>query len=552
MSTTGTQPGQRTAFRPQAEPGHHAPYQTQVRPGRDGFLQLMRAEWTKLRTVRGWVIGLLLAAVLTDLFGLLVVNVHTQCGSQSGAVCLPRVPTGPGGEAVNDSFYFVRQSLTGNGSITARLTSLTGEIESGTGGFVGPGQNAHPGLSGGLVPWAKAGIIIKASTRQGSAYAAMMATGSHGVRMQYDYTADVAGMTGTVSAASPRWLRLTRSGDTITGYDSADGLHWSEVGVAHLSGLAGPVQAGLFATSPVLFTPNLNTYAESGGGQSPSLATGVFTDVSLRGGRPGSRWAGTEVGAGDAPYSGPQIGFRQAGGTYRVTGSGDIGPVVSGGANTGFVTGTIGQHLLGIFFGLVILVVIAAMFMTVEYRRGLIRTTLAASPRRGRALAAKAAVIGLATFVLGTVTVAVAVTVGIGVSRHGGEYVLPVSLARELQVIVGTGAMLAVASVLALAIGAILRRSAAAVAAVIVIITGPYIFGVAGVLPAGVSEWVLRITPAAAFAIEQSVPQYHQVLGQYGPPDYYPLAPWAGFAVLCAYAAVALGFATYLLRRRDA
>ena len=47
----------------------------------------------------------------------------------------------------------------------------------------------HPGLE----PWSKAGLIIKASTRQGSAYAAMMVTGGHGVRMQYDYTQDVAG-----------------------------------------------------------------------------------------------------------------------------------------------------------------------------------------------------------------------------------------------------------------------------------------------------------------------------------------------------------------------
>ena len=46
----------------------------------------------------------------------------------------------------------------------------------------------------GPVPWAKAGIIIKASTKPGSAYAAMMATGGHGVRMQYNYTGDMAGL----------------------------------------------------------------------------------------------------------------------------------------------------------------------------------------------------------------------------------------------------------------------------------------------------------------------------------------------------------------------
>ena len=54
----------------------------------------------------------------------------------------------------------------------------------------------------GLQPWAKAGLIVKASTTQGSAYAAIMVTGGHGVRMQYDYTHDVAGPTAA-SASAP-------------------------------------------------------------------------------------------------------------------------------------------------------------------------------------------------------------------------------------------------------------------------------------------------------------------------------------------------------------
>jgi hypothetical protein len=49
----------------------------------------------------------------------------------------------------------------------------------------------------------------------------MMVTGSNGVRMQWDYVNDMPGLTGSVSASSPRWLRLVRTGDTITGYDSA-------------------------------------------------------------------------------------------------------------------------------------------------------------------------------------------------------------------------------------------------------------------------------------------------------------------------------------------
>jgi len=120
-------------------------------------------------------------------------------------------------------------------------------------------------------------------------------------------------------------------------------------------------------------------------------------------------------------------------------------------------------------------------------------------------------------------------------------------------VVAGTAALFAAAGVLALAIGAILRRSAAAVAAVIVVIVLPYILAVPNVLSVGTAQWLLRVTPAAGFAIEQGMPQYPQVSTAYTPASgYYPLAPWAGFAVLCGYAAVALGLAVFLIRRRDA
>ena len=101
-----------------------------------------------------------------------------------------------------------------------------------------------------VVPWSKAGLIITAGTGQGSAYAAVLVTGSHGTRMQWNYTGDTPGLAGRVSAASPRWLRLTRAGDVITGYDSADGTRWTKIGTVTLPGLAPTVQAGLFATSP--------------------------------------------------------------------------------------------------------------------------------------------------------------------------------------------------------------------------------------------------------------------------------------------------------------
>jgi hypothetical protein len=50
--------------------------------------------------------------------------------------------------------------------------------------------------------------------------------------------------------------------------------------------------------------------------------------------------------------------------------------------------------LLGLIVGLLVVIVVAAMFVTTEYRRGLIRTTFTAIPARGHVLAAKGLVVG--------------------------------------------------------------------------------------------------------------------------------------------------------------
>src|SRR5262249_14501159 len=150
-------------------------------------------------------------------------------------------------------------------------------------------------------------------------------------------------------------------------------------------------------------------------------------------------------------------------------------------------------------FGMLLLMVVGALFITAEYRRGLIRVTLAASPRRGRVLSAKALVVGLVSFVLGVPATAIAVISGARLSRSAGQYVLPVGLATELQVIVGTAALLAVSVVLALALGTILRRGALAVVAVFAVVLLPYVLGYTSVLPPSAARWFFQATPAAAF-----------------------------------------------------
>jgi len=529
-------------------------------PGWGGFGGLVRAEWIKFRSVRGWVIGMILAALLTIFLGVFAAaNASIGCQlnggpPKSGKACLPYIPHGPGGEIVTDSFYFARQPLTGNGTITAEVTSLTGKHANLSSG---PVQVGNGNMVPGLAEWAKAGIIIKQSTHQGSAYAAMMVTDGHGVRMQYNFTGDTAGMPGAVSAAHPRWLRLTRSGDTITGYDSADGTHWTQVAVVQLTGLPSTVQAGMFATSPG-YTVTQNSFGGASNNSGPAQATGVFDHVSLAGGAAGSSWTpaaiggGGPAGGGPGPGGGGSVPFTRNGGRYTLTGSGDIAPVTPG-PNSPLPTVTIGQSLAGAFLGLIAIVVVAAMFFSTEYRRGLIRTTLAATPRRGAVLAAKAVVIGAVAFVTGLVAAVVSVGVGVPKEESSGQVLLTAPLLTEVRVIVGTAAMLAVAAVFAVALGAILRRSAAAITIAVVTVVMPFLLAALNVVPAGVGDWLLRLTPAAGLAIEQSIPRYAQVTTITSPVQgYYPLSPYAGFAVLCLWAAAALALALVMLRRRDA
>jgi ABC-type transport system involved in multi-copper enzyme maturation permease subunit len=300
----------------------------------------------------------------------------------------------------------------------------------------------------------------------------------------------------------------------------------------------------MFAATPTQSSVLAQGLASSSVGGSAVTATATFDPPQLQGAWSTPAWTGTAVHSATDDTAGS--GFQQTGTAYTVTGSGDIAPYVDTG-------GTPGQLLIGGFAALIVLTVLGVVFVSSEYRRGLIRTSLVLSPRRGRLLAAKAVVLGAVAFVTALVAAAITVPLSEHLEAAKGGFVEPVSALTDARVIVGTAVLLAVAAVLALAVGTMLRRSAGAVAAVIVLVALPYLLGIAGVLPIGASQWMLRLTPAAAFALQQTVPAYAQVDQTYSPMrGFYPLSPWAGFAVLCAWTALALGVAGYLLRRRDA
>ena len=249
---------------------------------------MIRAEWVKFRSVRGWVIAVVGAAVAIVGFGLAGGDQGTCYGNSCAQL------TGPGGEAVSDSFYFVHQALTGNGTITVRVTSLTSAV-----------RVPHGGTQRAVVPWAKAGIILKASLTPGSAYAAIMVTGSHGVRMQDDFTGDIAG------PADARGLAAAGPGpaSTITGYASADGARWTRVGAVTLPGLPATVQGGLFATSPQYTQTSLGVAAITR--QPQPVHRGLRpcgADLARRRDGPGPTWAARPVAA-----AGPATGYSRGG-----------------------------------------------------------------------------------------------------------------------------------------------------------------------------------------------------------------------------------------------
>jgi hypothetical protein len=441
----------------------------------------------------------------------------------------PDFVVGPNGRPVADEFQFVHQPLTGDGSVVARVVSQ---------------RNSHA--------WAGAGVMIKDGTRSGSRYAALMLTPEHGVRLSANYEASRAGRPG----GAPRWLRLTRTGTSVTGYESTDGATWHKVGTVDMRGLPATAEVGLFVSSPpkVVVSRSAGTTSVS---EDQTTGTATFDNVRVDGAQATGSAAAWQSDPVTQPHAkdrgeaipdfkqrgGSRTGSTEANGVFTVTGSGEIGPRES-------PDDPVQAALFGILIGLMVVAAMGVLYMTSEFKRGMIRTTFAASPRRGRVLAAKALVLGSTAFVLGLVATVVSFRLGLPLLRDGGfaPPAYPTPKLTEwpvLRAVIGTAAFVALIAVFALGVGAILRHSAGAITAVLALVILPAFVAIA--LPTTGALWLMRLTPAGGFAIQRAKPPTNMLAEAWSSID-----PWAGLGVVCAYAVVALALAAWLLRRRDA
>ncbi len=216
--------------------------------------------------------------------------------------------------------------------------------------------------------------------------------------------------------------------------------------------------------------------------------------------------------------------------------AGMIGIGIAAGYNTRNSRGDVTSNILvGGALGSVLFAVLGVLVMTSEYSSGTISATLTAIPRRPLVLAAKAAVFGVAALAAGEVVTFAGFMAG-AAFVHGAVPRPALSQPTVLRAVALSGAYLCLIGLIGLALGAILRHGAAAIAALVGLV---FVAPLAG----------LALTPAGKFLPELI---YANSLGAPQPVSGFTLSPWAGLGLIGAYAAILLAVGGWLLNRRDA
>lgn len=181
--------------------------------------------------------------------------------------------------------------------------------------------------------------------------------------------------------------------------------------------------------------------------------------------------------------------------------------------------------------------VLGVLLISGEYSTGMIRASLTAVPRRLPVLWGKLAV--FAGIVFSVSLIAAVASFYLGQSLLTGHHLnVAITAPGALRSVIGAALYVTVAGMIGVALGALLRNTAAAISAFVVAFF--VIPQLTALLPSSISAHFNQYLPSNAGA------------ALYGAGPGHALSPWAGFAVLCGYAAVLIAGAAYRLRHRDA
>jgi len=194
--------------------------------------------------------------------------------------------------------------------------------------------------------------------------------------------------------------------------------------------------------------------------------------------------------------------------------------------------------LAGMQFASAVILVLAALAVTSEYRFGTIRTTLQAQASRAKVLWTKAGVIAALAFVIGEV----AAFATFGLSRLFDETgALVLRTADDWRLVAGYGLVYALLAIIAGAVGSLVRQPAGAVT--LLLVWSLAVENLVSLIP-GVGDDIYRLLPFVNGTLFAGDPEITGVTD--------PLSTLGSLGVLAGTAFALLGVATVVLRRRDA
>jgi ABC-2 type transport system permease protein len=194
--------------------------------------------------------------------------------------------------------------------------------------------------------------------------------------------------------------------------------------------------------------------------------------------------------------------------------------------------------LAGIHLSQIALGVLGVLVITSEYRTGMVRATISAVPQRRLLLGGKAIVFAAAALVVG---IASSFAAWFVFQAFLSDNALRSSISDPgvLRAVTGGGLYLTVLGLLGLGLGAIIRSSAGAIAALFGLLFVPPLL--LQLLP---RSWQTTIGPYTPMEAGSQIFIVH--------PHAPSLGAWTGFGLFCLYAAVALAIGVLLINHRDA